>query len=61
MIQNDCQYRVTKGEIDKLQQAIDRLVVQPNISPSQLSAIQNGFQVQIERMQQEVREYDDRY
>jgi hypothetical protein len=58
-LQNEHQYKVTKGEIDKLQQVIDRLLAQPNIPPSQLAAMQNGFQTQIERMQTEIQEYDN--
>jgi hypothetical protein len=54
------QYRVTEGEIDRLQQAIDKLREQPNISTSQLVRIQNSFQTQIDRMQMEIQEYDDR-
>jgi hypothetical protein len=60
MIQNDCQYRVTKGEIDRLQQAIDKLQSQPNIPLSQLAGMQNSFQTQIDRMQIEIQEYNDR-
>jgi HTH-type transcriptional regulator / antitoxin HipB len=59
MIQNEHQYKVTKGEIDKLQQVIDKLLAQPNVSPSQLAGMQNSFQVQIDRMQAEIQEYDD--
>ena len=67
MIQNEHQYKVTKGEIDKLQQVIDRLLAQQNISPSQLAGMQNSFQTQIdsrpetlrERMQMEIQAYDD--
>jgi HTH-type transcriptional regulator / antitoxin HipB len=50
MIQNEHQYKVTKGEIDKLQQVIDKLLEQQNIPPSQLAGIQNSFQTQIDRM-----------
>jgi predicted nucleic acid-binding Zn-ribbon protein len=60
MIQNEHQYKVTKGEIDKLQQVIDKLLEQPNIPPSQLAEMQNGFQTQIDRMQMEIQAYDDR-
>jgi hypothetical protein len=59
MIQNEHQYKVTKGEIDKLQQAIDKLLEQPDIPPSQLTGMQNSFQAQIDRMQIEIRAYDD--
>jgi HTH-type transcriptional regulator / antitoxin HipB len=67
MIQNEHQYKVNKGEIDKLQQVIDKLLEQPNILPSQLAAMQNSFQTQIdsrtetlrERMQMEIQAYDD--
>jgi hypothetical protein len=48
MIHNAHQYRVTEGEIDRLQQAIDKLQSQPNIPPSQLAGIQNSFQTQNE-------------
>jgi hypothetical protein len=57
MIQNERQYKVTKGEIDKLQQAMDKLLAQPDIQPSQLTGIQNSFQTQIERMQMEIQAY----
>jgi ribosome-binding protein aMBF1 (putative translation factor) len=59
MIQNEHQYKVTKGEIDKLQQVIDKLLEQQNIPPSQLTAMQNSFQTQIDRMQMEIQEYED--
>jgi HTH-type transcriptional regulator / antitoxin HipB len=59
MIQNEHQYKVTKGEIDKLQQVIDKLLEQPNIPPSQLAGMQNSFQTQIDRMQVEIQAYDD--
>jgi hypothetical protein len=59
MIQNEYQYKVTKGEIDKLQQVIDKLIEQQNIPPSQLAGMQNSFQTQIERMQMEIQAYDD--
>jgi hypothetical protein len=67
MIQNEHQYKVTKGEIDKLQQVIDKLLGQQNIPPSQLAAMQNSFQKQIdsrpetlrERMQMEIQAYDE--
>ena len=59
MIQNEHQYKVTKGEIDKLQQVMDRLLEQQDIPPSQLAGMQNSFQMQIDRMQVELRAYDD--
>jgi hypothetical protein len=67
MIQNEHQYKVTKGEIDKLQQVIDKLLEQQNIPSSQLTAMQNSFQTQIdsrpetlrERIQMEIQVYDD--
>ena len=59
MIQNEHQYKVTKGEIDKLQQVIDKLREQQNIPHSQLAGMQNSFQTQIDRMQMEIRGYDD--
>jgi hypothetical protein len=59
MIQNEHQYKVTKGEIDKLQQVIDKLIEQQNIPPSQLAGMQNSFQTQIERMQMEIQAYDN--
>jgi hypothetical protein len=57
MIQNERQYKVTEGEIDKLQQAMDKLLAQPDIQPSQLTGMQNSFQTQIERMQMEIQAY----
>jgi ribosome-binding protein aMBF1 (putative translation factor) len=59
MIQNEHQYKVTQGEINKLQQAIETLLEQENIQPRQLAAIQNSFQNQIDRMQAQLNEYDD--
>jgi HTH-type transcriptional regulator / antitoxin HigA len=59
MIQNEHQYKVTKGEIDKLQQVIDKLLEQRNIPSSQLAGMQNSFQTQIDRMQMELQAYDD--
>ncbi len=59
MIQNEHQYKVTTGEIDKLQQAINKLLEQQNIPPSQLAAMQNSFQTQIDRMQMEIQAYED--
>ena len=59
MIQNEHQYKVTKGEIDKLQLTINKLLEQQNIPSSQLVAMQNSFQTQIERMQMEIQAYDD--
>jgi HTH-type transcriptional regulator / antitoxin HipB len=59
MIQNEHQYKVTKSEIDKLQQVIDKLLEQQNIPPSELAGMQNSFQTQIDRMQVEIQAYDD--
>jgi HTH-type transcriptional regulator / antitoxin HipB len=60
MIQNEHQYKVTKGEIEKLQQVIDKLSEQAeNLQPQQLATMQNSFQNQIDRMQAELREYDE--
>jgi HTH-type transcriptional regulator / antitoxin HipB len=58
MIQNEHQYKVTQGEINKLQQVIATLL-QENIQPRQLAPIRNSFQTQIERMQAQIQEYDD--
>ena len=58
MIQNEHQYKVTKGEIDKLQLTIDKLLEQQNISSSQLTGMQNSFQTQIKRLQMELQAYD---
>jgi HTH-type transcriptional regulator / antitoxin HipB len=59
MIQNEHQYKVTQGEVKKLQQAVDKLLEQSaSMLPVQVSAIQNSFQQQIDRMQAELREYD---
>jgi HTH-type transcriptional regulator / antitoxin HipB len=60
MIQNEHQYKVAKGEIEKLQQVVDKLSEQAeNLQPQQLAAMQNSFQTQIDRMQAELREYDE--
>jgi hypothetical protein len=59
MIQNEHQYKVTKGEIDKLQQVIDKLLEQQNIPSSQLAGMQNSFQTQIDRIQIEIQVYED--
>jgi hypothetical protein len=59
MIHNEHQYKVTKGEIDKLQQVIDQLREQQNIPPSQVAGMQKSFQTQIGRMQMEIQAYDD--
>jgi hypothetical protein len=67
MIHNEHQYKVTKGEIDKLQQVLDQLREQQNIPPSQLAGMQKSFQTQIdsrpetlrERMQMEIQAYDN--
>jgi SepF-like predicted cell division protein (DUF552 family) len=59
MIHNEHQYKVTKSEIDKLQQVIDQLREQSKIQPSQLAGMQNSLQTQIERMQMEIQAYDD--
>jgi hypothetical protein len=59
MIHNEHQYKVTKGEIDKLQQAINQLLEQPKIQSSQLAGMQNSFHTQIDRMQMEIQAYDD--
>ena len=59
MIQNKHQYKVTKSEIDKLQQVINKLLEQQNIPPSQLAGMHNSFQTQIDQMQIEIQAYDD--
>jgi hypothetical protein len=59
MIHNEHQYKVTKSEIDKLQQVIDQLREQSKIQPSQLAGMQNSLQTQIDRMQMEIQAYDD--
>ena len=59
MIQNEHQYKVTTGEIEKLQQVVDKLSEQAeNLQPQQLAAMQNGFQTQIDRMKAQLQEYD---
>jgi HTH-type transcriptional regulator / antitoxin HipB len=52
MIQNEHQYKV--------QQVVDKLSEQAEIlQPQQLAAMQNSFQTQLDRMQAELREYDE--
>lgn len=59
MIQNEHQYKVTQGEVKKLQQAVEKLLEQAEaMLPVQVAAIKNSFQHQIDRMQAELREYD---
>ncbi len=59
MIQNEHQYKVTKGEIGNLQQVIDKMIEQSHIPSNQLAAMQNSFQTQIARMQMDIQAYDD--
>jgi ribosome-binding protein aMBF1 (putative translation factor) len=60
MIQNEHQYKVTQGAIKDLQQAIEKLLAQSaNLHPRQVSAVQNSFQTQIDRMQSQLLEYND--
>jgi DNA-binding Xre family transcriptional regulator len=60
MIQNEHQYKITQGEIKKLQLVLEKLLEQSEIlSAQQLAAMQNSFQTQVDRMQAEIREYDD--
>jgi DNA-binding Xre family transcriptional regulator len=60
MIQNEHQHKITQGEIKKLQQVLEKILGQSEIiSAQQLVAMQNSFQTQIDRMQAEVREYND--
>lgn len=60
MIQNEHQYKVTQGEIKKLQQALDTLLEQADsMQPIQISSIQKSFQQQIDQMQAELQEYSD--
>jgi HTH-type transcriptional regulator / antitoxin HipB len=60
MIQNEHQYKITQGEIKKLQQVLEKILEKSEIiSAQQLAAMQNGFQIQIDRMQAEIKEYND--
>ena len=60
MIQNEHQYKITQGEIKKLQQVLEKILEQSEImSGQQLAAMQNSFQTQIDRMQAEIKEYND--
>jgi ElaB/YqjD/DUF883 family membrane-anchored ribosome-binding protein len=57
MIQNEHQYKITQGEIKKLQQVLEKILENSEIIPAQqLAAMQNSFQTQIERMQAEIKE-----
>jgi HTH-type transcriptional regulator / antitoxin HipB len=59
MIQNEHQYKITQGEIKKLQQVLAKILEQSEImSAQQLAAMQNSFQTQIDRMQAEIKEYN---
>jgi HTH-type transcriptional regulator / antitoxin HipB len=60
MIQNEHQYKVSKSEMDKLQQVMEKLREQTeNLQPQQLAAMQHSFQTQIDRMQAQLCEYDE--
>jgi HTH-type transcriptional regulator / antitoxin HipB len=60
MIQNEHQYKITQGEIKKLQQVLAKILEQSEImSAQQLAAMQNSFQTQIDQMQAEIKEYND--
>jgi HTH-type transcriptional regulator / antitoxin HipB len=59
MIQNEHQYKVTQGEIRKLEQVIEKLLEQDGLQSRQLAMMQHGFQTQIDRMLVELREYDE--
>ena len=60
MIQNEHQYKVTQGAIKDLQQAIEKLLEHSeDLHPRQVSAVQNSFQTQIDRMQSQLLEYDE--
>ena len=60
MIQNEHQYNITQGEIKKLQKVLEKILERSKIiSAQQLTAMQNSFQTQIDRMQAEIEEYND--
>jgi HTH-type transcriptional regulator / antitoxin HipB len=59
MIQNEHQYKVTQGEIRKLEQVIEKLLEQDGLQSRQLAMMQHGFQTQIDRMLAELQEYDE--
>jgi hypothetical protein len=60
MIQNEHQYKVTQGAIKGFQQAIKRLLEQADtLQPLQVSTIQKSFQIQIDELQAQLKEYND--
>ena len=60
MIQNEHQYKITQCEVKKSQQVLEKILDQSEIiSAQQLAAMQNSFQTQINRMQAEIKEYND--
>ena len=60
MIQNEHQYKITQCEVKKSQQVLEKILDQSEIiSAEQLAAMQNSFQTQINRMQAEIKEYND--
>ena len=60
MIQNEHQYRVTKGEIEKLQEVIEKILLEKDsLNELQIVAMQATFQTQIDRMNAEIEEYEN--
>jgi hypothetical protein len=60
MIQNEYQYKITKSKMDDLAKVLTTLAAEVDSLPSlMVTATQNGFQTQIDRMQTELQEYDD--
>jgi HTH-type transcriptional regulator / antitoxin HipB len=60
MIQNEYQYKITKSKIDDLARVLTTLATEAeSLPPLMVEATRNGFQTQINRMQNELQEYDD--
>jgi HTH-type transcriptional regulator / antitoxin HipB len=60
MIQNEHQYKVTKGEIEKLQEVIEKILLEKDsLNERQIVSMQATFQTQIDRMNAEIEEYEN--
>jgi HTH-type transcriptional regulator / antitoxin HipB len=60
MIQNEHQHKVTKGEIEKLRQVVEKILLEKNnLNELQIAAMQSTFQTQIDRMNAEIEEYEN--
>lgn len=60
MIQNERQYRVTNGQISRLERALEAArEVEEKMDPRVFTAMIAGIESQVEQLRQQVREYDE--